>query len=265
MHDQIYGGAILGIYLDLLIILNFLVDFLLLVGTNRLAGYPNGIKKCLLAGILGAAYAGLAVMPGFYFLGNGLWRIVFLLMMGGIAFGWNRSGIQRGAIFLLLSMALGGVASGLNTKSFWTLVGAGLVIYLLCRMGFRGGQKEYVPVELCWNDQHMSLVALKDTGNNLRDPVSGEQVLVAGADVGEKLLGLTADQLSHPVETMASGVLPGMRLIPYHTVGTTGGLLIAVRFCGAKIGDTYGDPLVAFAPEVLARGEVYQMLTGGVI
>ena len=255
----------MGIYLDLLIILNFLVDFLLLVGTNRLAGYPNGIKKCLLSAGLGAAYAGASVMPGFYFLGNGLWRILFLLMVGGIAFGWNRSGIQRGAIFLLLSMALGGIASGLNTKSFWTVVGAGIMIYLLCRMGFRGGQKEYVPVELRWGDRHMSLVALKDTGNNLRDPVTGEQVLVAGADVGEKLLGLTSVQLTHPVETMASGVIAGMQLIPYQAVGTTGGILIAVRFREAKIGNTYANPLVAFAPEVLARGEVYQMLTRGVI
>ena len=111
----------------------------------------------------------------------------------------------------------------------------------------------------------MSLVALRDTGNNLRDPVTGESVLVAGADVAEKLLGLSAYQLSHPVETLAYGILPGMRLIPYHAVGQPGGIMVAVRFRGAKIGNTYSDPLVAFAPEVLARGEVYQMLTGGAI
>ena len=127
----------MGIYLDLAVILNFLVDFLLLVGTNRIAGFPNGIKKCLLSGLLGGIYAGACFIPGFYFLGNGLWRMVCLLLMGGIAFGWNRSGIQRGALFLLLSMALGGIASGLNTKSFWKLVGAGMLVFLLCRMGFQ--------------------------------------------------------------------------------------------------------------------------------
>ena len=162
-------------------------------------------------------------------------------------------------------MALGGIATGLNTKSFWTLVGAGIMIMLLCRIGFRGGQKEYVPIELEWDDRKMNLIALRDTGNNLRDPITGESVLVAGADVAEKLLGLTPYQLSHPVETMASGTLSGIRLIPYHAVGQPGGLLVAVRFRQAKIGNTYADPLVAFAPEVLARGAVYQMLTGGVI
>lgn len=255
----------MSVYLDLVIILNFLVDFLLLVGTNRLAGYPNGIKRCLLSAVLGGLYAGCCMIPGFHFLGNGLWRIVFLLVMGGVAFGWNRSAIQRGAVFLLLSMALGGAAAGLNTKSFWTLVGAGVTVFLLCRMGFRGGQKEYVPIELTWHDRRMNLIALRDTGNNLRDPITGESVLVAGADVAEKLLGISSYQLYHPVETLASGVLPGIRLIPYHAVGQPGGMLVAVRFQGAKIGNTYGNPLVAFAPEELARGEVYQMLTGGAI
>ena len=255
----------MGVYLDLVVILNFLVDFLLLLGTNRLAGYPNGIKRCLTAAGLGGVYAGACFLPGFHFLGNGFWRVVCLLGMGAIAFGWNRSGLQRGAVFLLLSMALGGIATGLNGKGFWTLAGAAAGIGLLCRMGFRGGQKEYVPIELRWKDRQMSLIALRDTGNNLRDPITGEQVLVAGADVAEKLLGLTAHQLAHPVETLASGQVPGVRLIPYHAVGQPGGLLVALRFQGAKIGNTYADPLVAFAPEVLARGEVYQMLTGGVI
>ena len=255
----------MGIYLDLVIILNFLVDFLILVGTNRLAGYPGGVKRCIRAAVLGGAYAGVCMIPGFYFLGNGIWRMVFLAAVAGTAFGWSRSGIHRGAVFLLLSMALGGVATGLNVRSFWTLVGAGVMVYLLCRMGFRGGQKEYVPMELRWGDRRMSLIALRDTGNLLKDPVTGEPVLVAGADVAEKLLGLTADQLAHPVEALASGKLPGLRLIPYHGVGQPGGLLVAVRFRGAKIGNTYADPLVAFAPEVLARGEVYQMLTGGAI
>ena len=36
------------LYLDLAVILNFVVDLLLLVGTNRIAGYPCGWKRCLL-------------------------------------------------------------------------------------------------------------------------------------------------------------------------------------------------------------------------
>lgn len=255
------------VYLDLVVLLNFLVDYLLILGTNRLAGYPAGYVKGVLAAGLGGIYSGACLLPGFSFLGNMLWRVVSLTLMAGIAFGWNRSAVQRGAVFVLLSMALGGIAMGFGKGSFWLLVLAAAALWLLCRVGFRGsaGQREYVPVELFWKDRKVRLIALRDTGNTLRDPLTGEQVLVAGADVGMELLGLTDYQLRHPVETLASGVLPGLRLIPYHAVGQSGGLLPALRFHNVKIGNTYEDPLVAFAPEILARGEVYRMLTGGAV
>ena len=118
-------------------------------------------------------------------------------------------------------------------------------------------------MRLCWGDREMNILALKDTGNTLRDPLTGEQVLVAGADVGKELLGLTPHQLQNPVETV--GRIPGLRLIPYHAVGQPGSMLLALRIQNAQIGNRKAQPLVAFAPQVLARGELYQMLTGGVV
>ena len=255
------------VYVDLVVLLNFLVDYLLLLGTNRLAGYPSQWGRSALAALLGGLYGGWCILPGFSFLGNALWRTVSLVLMAGIAFGGNRSTVQRGAVFVLLSMSLGGIAMGMGQRGFWMAVLASLAVWLLCRVGFRSpiGQREYVPVELCWAGRKVRVIALRDTGNTLRDPISGEQVLVAGADVAQELLGLTGEQLCHPLELLASGQIPGMRLIPYCAVGQPGSLLPAVRFEQAKIGDTYRNALVAFAPEVLAKGAVYRMLTGGAV
>lgn len=255
------------VYGDLVFLLNFLVDLLLLLGTNRLAGYPMGLRRAAVAAGLGGLYGGMCVMPGFSFLGNPLWRLVSLSLMAAVAFGWNRSALQRGAVFVLLSMALGGIALGLGNGTFWMLVLSAGMVWLLCRVSFRGslGVREYVPVELCWQGRSMSLIALRDTGNTLRDPLTGEQVLIAGADVARELLGLTEQQLCHPVETLASKVLPGMRLVPYRAVGQPGGMLLAVRFQDVKVGNHTGNYLVALAPQVLGRGEVYRMLTGGVV
>lgn len=253
------------LYIDLVVILNFLVDILLILGTNRLTGYPAGIKRSALAAAIGGIYGGVCLVPGFRFLGNVLWRLVSLTGMAAVAFGWNRSALQRGAVFVLLSMALGGIASGLTKRTFWMLVFSAGMLWLLCRAGFRGdiGSREYVPVELRWGEKCVRLIALRDTGNTLRDPLSGERVLVAGADVAQELLGLTRHQLGHPVETVTAGVLPGLRLIPYRAVGQPGGMLLALRLPGARIGKKPEDPLVAFAPQVLASGEAYRMLTGG--
>lgn len=257
----------LRIFVDLVMGLNFLVDFLLILGTNRLAGFPAGAGRAAVAAALGGIYGGACMVPGFRFLGSTLWRLVSLTLIAVLAFGWNRSALQRGAVFVLLSMALGGIALGLGNGTFWMLVLSAGAVWLLCRFSFRGslGAREYVPVQLRWEGKNLSLIALRDTGNTLRDPLTGEQVLVAGADVAQELVGLSEHQLLHPVETLASAVLPGLRLIPYRAVGQPCGMLLALRFPEGKIGKNTASPLVAFAPQVLGRGESYRMLTGGVV
>lgn len=255
------------IYVDLVAILNFLVDYLLILGTNRLTGFPPDFGRSAAAAALGGIYGGACLLPGFTFLGNLLWRTTVLCGIAVIAFGCNRSAIRRGGIFVLLSMALGGIAMGTGRESIWMLILSGLIIWLLCGIGFHGsvGQREYIPITLRWKDDSLSVIALMDTGNTLHDPLTGEQVLVAGADVGIKLLGVTEYQLRHPVETVASGAVPGMRLIPYHAVGQPGSFLLAMRFPDSKIGNMVKNPLVAFAPDVIAGGEMYQMLAGGTV
>lgn len=255
------------IYLDLVFLLNALVDFLLLLGTNRLAGFPAGWNRAAPAALLGGVYAAACLLPGFRFLGSTLWRLVMLTLISLLAFGINRSALHRGAVFVLLSMALGGIASGANSRNFGAVVSCGAVLWILCRIGFRGqvGSREYVPVHLHLGEKSITRIALRDTGNTLKDPLTGEQVLVAGEDAAEELLGLSAHQLRHPVETLAMGKITGLRLIPYKSVGNPAGMLLAFRFHGARIGDKEADPLVAFAPERIGGGDVYQMLTGGAL
>lgn len=255
------------IYLDLVFVLNFLVDFLLLLGTNRLSGFPSDSKRLAGASVLGGAYACSCLLPGFSFLSSVLWRVVSLGGMAFIAFGWNRSSVKRCAVFILLSMALGGVALSLGRKSWQTLIPAALGMYLLCRFSFPEGigDGNYVPLTLTYGGNQVELIGLRDTGNTLRDPVTGEQVLVISPAAAQKLTDLTAEQLRHPLETLAARVVPGLRLIPYHAVGTGAGMLLALRFEDVKIGNRQQSAVVAFAPEGLGRGNMVQALTGGTV
>lgn len=254
------------VYLDLVVLLNFLVDSLLLMGTNRLMGYPPGIKKASLAGALGGVYAGICMIPGCGFLGNLLWRIVCLCCMSGIAFGWNRSAFRRGGIFVLLSMALGGMALGLGEGNFGSLILSAAVIAILCAFVVRSplGIQKYQPVELKWKGRTLCLTALIDTGNTLRDPVSGASVLVVGAEAGRKL-GISREILEDPVTAIALGKVPGARLIPYRVVGKSGAMLLGVRLEEVRLGGQVISPVVAFAPEEIGRAEAYQALAGGLV
>ena len=255
------------IYLDLILLLNFAVDYLLLQGTNRLTGYPAAYGKNVFGAIMGGVYGAVCVIPGFRFLGSGLWRLVFLMLISVVSFGWNKSAAQRIPVFMILSMAFGGIASCTSVRNISGLVLCALLLSLLCRVGFRSGigKERYIPVELHWQEKCLNLFALQDTGNLLRDPVTGEQVLVCGADVGEELLGIPRSRFRDPVALIAKGGITGLRLIPYHAVGNSGGMMAAIRIRKAVIDGVEKTPLVAFAPEEVARGEVYRMLTGGKI
>lgn len=255
------------VYLDLVMGLNFLVDFLLILGTNRLAGHPLGWKRSAAGAGIGAGYSGACFLPGFHFLGNGLWRLIFLALMGAAAFGMDRSGWKRCGIFVLLSMALGGMALTLNGRGGAVALIAAVSIWGLCRMGLGGrcGGREFVPVEIAYGGRCLRLTALRDTGNGLQDPVTGESVLVIGPEAAANLLGLTQSQLQNPVETLKQRTVPGLRLIPYRSVGQPGGMLLGLRMKEVTVGDRRGSVLVAFAPARIGGNEGYQALTGGVL
>lgn len=255
------------IYLDIVVLLNFLVDYLLLLGTNRLSGFPSDWKRLLLASAFGGCYGGACLLPGFRFLGNTLWRLVSLGGMAGLAFGWNRSMLRRCGVFVILSMALGGIAMSMNRLSVPGLILCAAGIWLLCRVAFgeRIGGREYIPLIISHNGRQVSLTALRDSGNTLRDPVSGEDVLVISGDAAEKLTGLTREQLAAPLETISCRPFPGLRLIPYCAVGNSSGMMLAMRFSDVRLGTRQQSALVAFASEGLGKGSSVQALTGGTL
>ncbi len=237
-----------------------LTNFLLLLGAGRLCRIPSQWGRVLAAAILGGIHAAACLLTGFYFLGNILWRSVSLVMMAMIAYGISPSALGRGILFVLLTLALRGIGQG----GILQAVSVAGLICMMCYLGFRAESQGalYVPVELTYGDKHLRITALKDTGNTLRDPITGRQVLVVGAAVAQELTGLTRQQLLSPVESLAA--LPGLRLIPYHTVGNSS-FLLAMRFSDVKIGSWQGSSLVAFAPEGLSMEGNYQALTGGMV
>lgn len=233
------------------------VQWLLLMGTNRLRGWPGSPMRMGAAAFLGGVYTCLCL--GFSWLGAPVWRLTALGLVGLTAFGLSRNALSRCGVFILLHLALEGLAPGVEQGLLRFLVSA-LGIGALCVMSQDRGQR-FVPVELCYRGNRIRLTALRDTGNTLQDPVTGCSVLVVGADAANRLAGLTLHQLKSPIDTMQT--VPGLRLIPYRTVGHDGGLLLALRIPDATIGSWKGSALVAFAPEGLDQEREYQGLIGG--
>lgn len=257
----------MDVYLDLVILLNFSVDLLLLWGTNRISGNNTGGKRTVLSAALGGGYAGACLLPGFSFLGNFLWRIVSLVVMSGIAFGWHKTTLQKGALFVFLSMALGGVVLMMGKGGIWEVLLSAAMLCGLCLLGFKGrsGNQVFVPVEITHRNQTVNMTALLDTGNTLIDPVSGQLVLVADSQTAWALLGLDEDALRYPVETVSRGICPGLRLIPYCAIGQSSGMLLGLKVDQLRINGEESERIVAFAPQRIGQGKGYEALVGGIV
>lgn len=253
------------VYLDGVMGLNFLIDWFLLLGVNRLSGYPPGAARAAAGAAFGSGYAGLCLIPGFSFLASALWRTVSLGVISLTAFGASRSAFSRGMLFTLLSMSLGGLALCTNAGTFWELILGACGLALLCGLGFGGRNPgtKLIPVKLEHRGTKAAFYALRDTGNTLTDPVTGEPVLVADAQIARKLLGLEEDQLRDPVRTMTGAGMDGLRLIPFKTVGSDGGFLLGVRCDRVELQGRQSRRLVAFSPEDFSGGG-YDGLIGGV-
>ena len=248
-------------YIVLGVVLNFAVNFMLILAASRLTGFECSVLRGMTGASVSVLYAAACTAPRLLFLQSRLWYMVSLAVVSLFAFGVERSTLRRGVVFCLLRLALDALADG--TDTYFDLIWAG-GLSLVCLFGLRGGMwQRYVPVALYYGQQAVSLTAMHDTGNTLLDPVTGQPVLVVGADVAHQLTGLTKQQLSQPVETM--GAFPGLRLIPYKTVGKSGEFLLALRIKNAKIGERTTDTLVAFAPEELDGSGMYQALIGGMV
>ncbi len=249
-------------YILLGIAMHMTVDALLLLAAGALAQRYCHPLRAVVGAAVGGIYAAACMVPRLWFLRGGLWYGVSMVLICLSCYGLEKAACYPSLLFCLLRLSLDGLGldSGTLPSLFWAAVLAGVCLY-----GFRRGKahRRLVPVELYWGEKSAKLQGLYDTGNSLRDPITGRQVLVVGADVADRLTGLTPGQLARPVETV--GAIPGLRLIPYKTVSQSGGLLLAMQLKNTRIGKWKGSTLVAFAPQILDEAGEYQALVGGTV
>lgn len=246
-------------YLELVMLLRFGVDMLLLLGTNRLTGQESKLGRMTVGAVLGAVYSGGCLTGRFDFLNGIPMRICCMLVTSLIAFRWDKTIWKRTGIFILLSFLMELLAKALGEGRLLPFLLLGSGVWLLTR-----GCRMYIPIEITGQNGTVSLTGLRDTGNTLRDPITGEQVLVIGKKPAQQLTGLTEEQIRNPISAFEERKLPGLRLIPFSSIGQGNGMMLAMRFPKVKIGGRIDSQIVAFAPQGLEE-DGFQALAGGIV
>lgn len=272
------------IYLDLVAVLNFLIDGLLLYGTARLGA--AALRWRLIPGAaLGALYGVLVYLPPFGFLQHFFWKLLCCALMLGIAFGFRRSTLRLGAVFSALALVLCGAVysvellrhggtvlrgkSLLFPVSFFSLLFTATAVCLACRLllpRLTHGADSIVPLEIELQGRKLRLSAFRDTGNSLSDPITGAAVITVSAAAALPLfppeLGLRREDFSDPLLLMERLRAMSPRLIPYRAVGVSSGLLFALS-CRVTLQRRTASMPVAFSPTPLSDGGAYDALIGG--
>ena len=189
--------------------------------------------------------------------------LLYSIAMGMSAYGIGLSAFRRGVLFCLLQGSLWGITGQDSSPGVMLLGALGLSAAAVVAFAGRAGSRRYVPVQLRRGEVKLNLTALEDTGNTLTDPVTGQSVLIVGRKPAMELTGLSQEALADPVGSM--GKLPGLRLIPYRSIGKDAGFLLALRLPDVTIGNKRGAALVALSPTNLSMDGGYEALTGGVI
>lgn len=273
------------VYVDLLFAVNTVINYLLLRGSAAIGGCPGPPWRLLAAGCLGGVYAVASVLPGLWWLAKLPFQGICAGIMLLAAFGWKKTTVRQGLYFFALSFAFGGAVLlaiqvvepdclVLGSRAYYAVsipallllagLGYGLAALVLNGCGTHAGG-DIVPLVLELRGRQVPVRALRDTGNTLHDPVTGQPVLVASGEVLQRLLPeipATEQTLMAPAALL--GLYPGcrFRLIPYEAVGAKDGLLLAVR-CRLYRGKRRETVLTAFSPTRLSSDGRYDALWGG--
>ncbi len=272
-----------SVYIDLYFLVNFSMDLLCILITAALMHRKITRIRAILAAVAGGGYAIVALLLNAGGLLGFLGDAVIALALCVIAFHTRRCAFRKTAvcvpIFLLTSMMMGGIMTALYSLlnrlelPFETLQGDGLSVWIFALLsavaGFatlRGGafmglSRKTKSVTVCATlfGKDITLCAMVDSGNLLRDPISGKSVIVADLERLSPCLPsslLRSLEKNTPTEWLTTHQnATAARLIPAQTAAGSSMLLALVpeRLTLTVNGDTY-EASYLIAPAPLSSG-----------
>lgn len=261
------------VYIDQIFLNNLLINCITLWAAGKLSRVSFAKWRLFLAAGIGGAYSILIFFPVTASLLSLGGKFLFSVLIVLIAFAPQPSGrlFLCLVFFYLCSFALGGSVFGfiylmggdqknlfltpdVLDKYFWPAVLLSLLVY---GVAVRGGAfllhrrfSHYlfkVPVVIHFPGSSVAVKALVDTGNQLRDPITGYPVMIVEYRALRDLLpqelkntceaGKEGQDIYSSLHSL-SGTAWASRccLIPFHSLGRERGLLLGVRPDGVEIG-----------------------------
>lgn len=248
------------IYLDIVIIENIIMNYIILYATGIINKNEISIKMLLLASILGSAYSVityLSIIDGFI---NTILKILLSIAMVYIAFRPKNYKLlfKNLLLFYLTSFTLGGCAFFLlyyirpqdilirkgvlvGTYPIKIAILGGIIGAIIITIAFKIKKGKitkkdmFYDLEIFFKEKCIKVRAMLDTGNLLKDPITGIPVIIVEKN---NMMDILHEKIINSLEEIMQGKVnefyeteyaSRFRVIPFASLGKQNGMLLGFK------------------------------------
>lgn len=250
------------LYVDVLFLVNFMMDYILLLIVRKMLPCKTSHWRICIGAALGSILTCLIVLLP---ITHTIVRVILFhilvntcMIQVGLEIKNVRSFLKAIIMLYIGSFLLGGIM-----EAFRPYIKVGSLFLLIAIVGYylvmviwkfisylqRWNQCHFT-VELYLENKKYEMKGMVDTGNSLRDPISGKPVSILDRQTARELFG--------------EAKLKNVRYVPYRSIGKNAGVLPAFQFdrmCVERETKHWVDmPLIAISEELISKEGEYEMI-----
>ncbi len=254
----------MSIYIEYLLIENVIINFIILYVVARITRTKINKLRLFVSAIIGSIYTIIVFYPSMEFMGKFLIKVSISILMVILAYNPEtlQQFIKQISAFYLVSFAFAGAIIGIfyivnnnsyslrfsfkNSRELSRYLTVGIIVATILLFSIlkyyqkRLSRENYLtPISIGLKDKEVNLVALIDTGNSLKEPITQKPVIIAEYLALEEILPdsiknmyldnkeLDLNIIAKVMEEIGDDI--NLRLIPFKSIGNNSGILIGFK------------------------------------
>ena len=238
-------------YLDIYIIENLLINYIIISCTSVLIKNPNGFIRKIMGAIIGTIYSVIYLFPRMQFFYTLPSKAIFIITIGLISFIYtDRKGLLKILIsFMLVNIFICGSTyfiiyfTGVSDLKISFII---ICTYISCQLLKKiysditliNHIKEFTKdITISLLGEELKCVALLDSGNLLKDPISKSDVIMVNSNILKKYLPENYNYESVDIlltekiiNNLSEDISARVRIIPYnHATSSKTSMILGVK------------------------------------
>lgn len=251
------------IYIDIIIIENLIMNYIILYATGLISKNKIYYLRIFFASLIGAIYVATQYISNLAIYSNTIIKIILSIIMVLIAFNPQdmKKMLKQLLLFYLTTFTFGGVATYLiyvlkpeniiiengmfvGTYVLKVIFIGAIVGSIILIISFKISKNKMTKkdmicqVKIKLNQKEKILNAIVDTGNMLKEPITGSPVIVVEKNalydlMPKEILNNTEYILGGDFEKIPEDIkneyIPKLKIIPFSSLGKQNGMLVGIK------------------------------------